>query len=106
MAIQSFFAGDAAHSLRLFSRVIGLLMMTMLAPSAGSGAPKYDHVLVVIMENHSFEQIQAASDAVYLHELEARGAVFLKSFAITSQPTELFRPLQRLDARCSGRLGS
>jgi acid phosphatase len=61
--------------------------MTRLAP-----APKYDHILIVMMENHSFDQIFTGGDAPYLRSLAMDGAVFTESYAVT-HPT---------DGYCSG----
>ena len=64
-------------------------------PSQGSQAsqptaatvPRLAHVVVVMMENHSFGDVLGSSDAPYLTSLAARGAEFTRSFAI-SHPSE------------------
>jgi phosphatidylinositol-3-phosphatase len=47
-----------------------------------------DHVVVVIMENHSFSGIIDGKEAVFIRDLAARGATFTNSFAVgrPSQP--------------------
>jgi hypothetical protein len=64
-----------------------------LADAAGAAAiPLYDHVVIVIMENHSYVQIIGnTTDAPYINALAARGANFTQSFAIEhpSQPNYL-----------------
>ena len=57
---------------------------------AGS-APKFDHVIVVMMENHSYSQIIGYAGAPYLNGLADSGALFTSSYAIThpSQPNYL-----------------
>ncbi|WP_292223671.1 alkaline phosphatase family protein [Mesorhizobium sp.] len=53
--------------------------------------PKYDHIIVVIMENHSFEQILSAPAANYVQWLARNGALFADSHAVAhpSQPNYL-----------------
>ncbi|WP_246676509.1 alkaline phosphatase family protein [Mesorhizobium sp. B2-4-4] len=59
--------------------------------ASASAPPKYDHIVVVIMENHSFEQIFNAPAAHYLRWLAKNGAVFDDSHAVAhpSQPNYL-----------------
>lgn len=56
-----------------------------------SSVPPYDHVVVVIEENHSFNQIIGVADAPYLNSLAQKGALFTNSgYAIhPSQPNYL-----------------
>jgi acid phosphatase len=49
--------------------------------------PRPDHVVVVLEENHSYDDIIGSSDAPYLNSLASRGALFTKSFALT-HPSE------------------
>ena len=69
------------------------LQFTPLEGKAFSGdLPKYDHIVVVMMENHAFDQIFApSSDAIYMRKLAKDGAVFSQSFGVThpSQPNYL-----------------
>ncbi|WP_246672483.1 alkaline phosphatase family protein [Mesorhizobium sp. B3-1-6] len=53
--------------------------------------PKYDHVVIVVMENHSFEQITQAGAAPYLQILARNGALFENSHGVAhpSQPNYL-----------------
>lgn len=50
--------------------------------------PQADHVVIVVMENHSFDQIIDAARAPYLYKLANKGALFTNSFAVAhpSQP--------------------
>jgi phosphatidylinositol-3-phosphatase len=50
--------------------------------------PRPDHVVVVIFENHSFEQIISSGRAPFIDSLAANGALFVNAFAIAhpSQP--------------------
>ena len=56
--------------------------------AAAPGVPRYDHVLMVIMENHSAQNIIGNPAAPYLNSLATSGASMTQSFAIThpSQP--------------------
>lgn len=53
--------------------------------------PKYDHVVVVVMENHSFDQIRQLGVAPYLQKLAGHGALFINSHGVAhpSQPNYL-----------------
>lgn len=53
--------------------------------------PKYDHVVVVVMENHSFDQIARPGAASYLQKLAKNGALFDNSHGVAhpSQPNYL-----------------
>ena len=89
MAVQSWRA-----VLRRFSMPAVLVAVMTLtgAPQAVASSrkpPKYDHVVVVIMENHTFEQISLAGrGAPYLNRLVKGGALFDRSYGVAhpSQP--------------------
>ena len=70
--------------------VLGLLPVAALMVSAGAHAqvPQFDHVVVVVMENHSFSEIIGSASAPYINSLAAHGATFTQAFAIEhpSQP--------------------
>jgi hypothetical protein len=53
--------------------------------------PSYDHVVVVIEENHSLTQVIGSTSAPYINSLAANGSSFTNMFAIThpSQPNYL-----------------
>ncbi|RUW85200.1 alkaline phosphatase family protein [Mesorhizobium sp. M1E.F.Ca.ET.063.01.1.1] len=53
--------------------------------------PKYDHIVVVVMENHSFDQIVRPGVALYLQKLAKNGALFTNSHGVAhpSQPNYL-----------------
>jgi acid phosphatase len=67
---------------------IALRVEAGVALASSSKPPKYDHVVVVIMENHSFDQIFQTQEAVYLKKLVKGGAVYDNSYGIAhpSQP--------------------
>ena len=65
-----------------------------LSPSrthAQTTLPLPDHIVVVIEENHSFNEIIGSSSAPYINSLANAGALFTQSFAIThpSEPNYL-----------------
>jgi len=76
-----------AFSRSLVAAALGLLAI-IPAVAAPGAAPKYDHIVLVIMENHSFNQIFATGGATFLRKLAKGGAVFTRSFAVAhpSQP--------------------
>src|SRR4051794_28596939 len=56
-----------------------------------SAIPQFDHVVIVVEENHSYDEIIGAADLPYINGLAANGALFTQSFAIShpSQPNYL-----------------
>jgi len=63
------------------------------AGPAGAAArlPQYDHVVVVVEENHTASAILGNKDAPYMNSLASGGAVMTRSFAVAhpSQPNYL-----------------
>jgi phosphatidylinositol-3-phosphatase len=55
------------------------------------GVPQPAHVVVVVMENHSYSEIIGSSSAPYINSLANGGAKFTQSFAVThpSEPNYL-----------------
>jgi acid phosphatase len=69
-----------------------LFALLLVALSAQSGElPRPDHIVIVIEENKSFNQIIGNREAPYINELARRGALFTQSYGIThpSQPNYL-----------------
>ena len=58
-----------------------------------SGLPRFDHIVVVVEENHSYDRIlgPGASDDPFIHTLASQGASFSDSHGVThpSQPNYL-----------------
>ena len=66
----------------------GLSVLTGGSASAANGVPRYDHVVIVMEENHSYSEIIGSSSAPYINNtLAAGGALFTQSFAI-EHPSE------------------
>ena len=67
----------------------GLAVLTTTSAQAANGVPRYDHVVVVMEENHSYSEIIGPSTgAPYINNtLAAGGALFTQSFAI-EHPSE------------------
>jgi phosphatidylinositol-3-phosphatase len=65
------------------------------APSSSrprrAAVPRPDHVVVVVLENHSEGEVLGSADAPFIASLAASGATFTRSFAVThpSQPNYL-----------------
>lgn len=59
-----------------------------LADVSAAALPTFDHIVVVIEENHSFGEVIGNSNAPYITSLANNGATMTQSFAIThpSQP--------------------
>jgi phosphatidylinositol-3-phosphatase len=77
-----------AASIGLAAASLGLWAATGTAAQAATGLPTPDHVIVVVMENHSYSQIIGSSSAPYINNtLKAGGANLTQSFGIT-HPSE------------------
>ncbi len=46
---------------------VGALLIAMLGVATARANPQYDHVVVVVMENHGYSQIVGSSDAPYIN---------------------------------------
>jgi phosphatidylinositol-3-phosphatase len=78
----------AALNLRRASAALAVFAATLALPAADAAAvPRPDHVVVVVMENHAYDQVIGSSSAPYINRLAAQGALFTSSFAI-SHPSE------------------
>jgi hypothetical protein len=87
----------------LFTCMLGLLALFVAgcADTAGSATstpggpaqplPSYDHIVVVVEENHSYSDIIGSGDAPYLNALAQQGALFTDAHAVThpSEPNYL-----------------
>jgi PKD repeat protein len=49
-----------------------------------NGIPNWDHVVVVIMENHTATEIMNSSSATYIRQLASTGVNFTQSFALAA----------------------
>ena len=68
------------------------VLLPLSAASAASAVPRFDHVLIVVMENKNYSDIIGRTDeAPYLNSLAAGGAVLSNSYAVAhpSQPNYL-----------------
>jgi phospholipase C len=65
-----------------------LLLPIRIAPASEKHLPQPDHVVVVILENHSFDQIMSSTHAPFIHKLARDGALFTNAYAVAhpSQP--------------------
>lgn len=68
-----------------------LLFILAAQPVLGAELPRPDHIVIVIEENHSFNQIIGNGDAPYINGLAKRGMLFTQSYGVThpSQPNYL-----------------
>jgi len=71
--------------------LVSLFATTMRPRVAASGPPRPDHVVIVIEENHSFQEIYQSASAPFMNSLVPEGALFTQSFAVDhpSQPNYL-----------------
>jgi acid phosphatase len=71
--------------------VTALLLSSPIAVAPASAAPAVDHIVVVIMENHSFSDMIGNGDAPFINELAQGGALFTNASGVAhpSQPNYL-----------------
>jgi phosphatidylinositol-3-phosphatase len=79
------------QAMTIRSCLVGLLMAVMLPGLAHARPWRPAHVVVVIEENHGYEQIIGNPDAAFINELAADGALLTNSHGIQhpSQPNYL-----------------
>jgi acid phosphatase len=60
-------------------------------PLAAGRPPAYDHVVVIVEENHSLDQVIGSGNAPFIEQLASHGVLFTSMFAVThpSQPNYL-----------------
>lgn len=71
--------------MRRIRHTLAAVLLAAAAPAARAAAPALDHVVVVVMENKSFNQVATQP---YTASLRANGVTFTQSFAVAhpSQP--------------------
>ena len=68
--------------------VVGLVLSLLwVAVPTSAATPRPDHVVIVIMENHAYEQIIGSSSSPYVNSLAQQNALFTQSFAV-GHPSE------------------
>jgi hypothetical protein len=82
------FANSTSQPLRAFVAMAGLAAAGIVHAAP---VPQFDHVVIVVEENHDFGNIIGNVDAPYMNSLAAAGANFTQSYAIEhpSQPNYL-----------------
>jgi hypothetical protein len=77
--------------MRFFRRLAAPALL--LASAAWSQIPRYDHVVLVIMENHAYTQVYGSASAPYITQIAGgpNAALFTQSYALShpSQPNYL-----------------
>ena len=75
----------------LLTLAVLVSFFTSLSRAADSVVPRPDHVVIVILENHSYPQIIGATSAPYINSLAEQGALLTQAFAVArpSQPNYL-----------------
>jgi len=62
--------------------ITGVVMMQPASATMTNGVPVWDHVVIVVMENHSTTQIMGSSNAPYINSLAAQGTNFTDAHGI------------------------
>lgn len=61
--------------------------VTTSTAQAATTVPAFDHIVMVMFENHAYQQIEGSSSAPYFNSLAKQGALFTNSFAV-GHPSE------------------
>ena len=85
------FSASRSTSIRWIAATLAaaaLLFAVQLSHAVSANLPQPDHVVVVIFENHSFDEIVDPNRAPFIYRLATGGALFVNAFALThpSQP--------------------
>jgi acid phosphatase len=69
----------------------GFVLAALMTPPVHAQAPRYDHVVIVVMENHGLTQVIGNASAPYITALARQGAEFSNSHGVAhpSQPNYL-----------------
>lgn len=65
----------------------GIVMASPATATTANGVPVWDHVVIVVMENHSTTQIMGSSNAPYINSLASQGTNFTDAHGIV-HPSE------------------
>src|SRR5262245_9359608 len=74
------------QTIRFFQGALAAAMLwfpVQTAHAAEINLPQLDHVVVVILENHSFSQIIDPKRAPFIYSLAAGGALFVNAFGVS-----------------------
>lgn len=65
--------------------------VTSSTAQAATSVPAFDHIVLVMFENHAYSQISGSSSAPYFNSLAGQGAKFTQSYGVThpSEPNYL-----------------
>lgn len=83
------------RTLRYSSQLAGVAVLASFTISGQAAlaatVPTFDHIVIVIEENHGYSQIIGSSSAPYINSLAQQGANFTSSYGVThpSQPNYL-----------------
>jgi hypothetical protein len=71
--------------------LVALCTLSSSSPQGFNGIPRYDHVIIVIEENHAYKELIGSANAPYINELAKGGVLFTDSHGIghPSQPNYL-----------------
>ena len=76
----------------LYNLLIILLLITATSFNQPQpSVPRYDHVIIVLEENHGYNELIGSANAPYINELAKQGALFTQSHGVShpSQPNYL-----------------
>ena len=79
-------------NLKTFISISGIISVLFLTSTQNPGdIPRYDHVIVVVEENHAYNELIGSVNAPYINELAKEGTLFTESHGIghPSQPNYL-----------------
>ena len=89
--IRKRIAAAVAVAAALIASATAITTATSPTAQAAASVPVFDHIVLVMFENHAYSQINGSSSAPYFNCLAGQGAKFTQSYGVThpSQPNYL-----------------
>jgi len=76
----------------LIGSAMAITTATSPTAQAAASVPVFDHIVLVMFENHAYSQLNGSSSAPYFNSLAGQGAKFTQSYGVThpSEPNYLW----------------
>jgi len=89
--IRKRIAAAIAVAAALIGSATAVTTATSPTAQAAASVPVFDHIVLVMFENHAYSQINGSSSAPYFNSLAAQGAKFTQAYGVThpSEPNYL-----------------
>ena len=89
--IRKRIAAAVAVAAALIASATAITTATSPTAQAAASVPVFDHIVLVMFENHAYSQLNGSSSAPYFNSLAGQGAKFTQSYGVThpSEPNYL-----------------